>query len=198
MEHEISDYQLVQKSLESSEFFGDIIERYEEKLSRFLLRIGAQDQAEREDVLQEVFVKIYTHLHDVDEHESFSAWAYRIARNTWYDAFRKKSSRGKKIEFTNEESEIFWNSIPDVSQNIPGDFDKSILSHYMQEKIHLLPEIKRDIFILFFLEEKSYEEISEILKINQNSLATHLSRGKKLLKTMIENDKNSPDFTHIV
>lgn len=188
----LSDYQLVQKSLESSEFFGEIISRYQDQISRFLLRLGAKENEQREDLLQEVFIKAYTHLNDVDETLSFSAWIYRIARNTLYDNFRKKESRGKKLEFNDEESEIFWNTIPDVSQDIEKDFDTHILQKFIREKVSNLPEIKRDIFILFFLEEKSYEEISDILQINQNSIATHISRGKKLLKNMIQSDKNSP------
>ncbi len=188
----LSDYQLAQKSLKSSEYFGEIIARYEQPLSRFLFRLGAKEQEEREDILQDTFLKIYTHLEEVDKDLSFSSWVYRIARNTFYDVFRKKESRGKKIEFTEEESEIFWNTIPDFSQNIPENFEKKKRGEYIRKKISALPDIKKEIFILFFLEEKSYEEISDILKINQNSIATHLSRGKKMLKEMIERDIKSP------
>lgn len=185
----LTDYAVAQKCIENSEFFSEIISRYEKKLENFLLRLGAKEAEEREDLLQEVFVKAYKNLNEIDEELSFNAWIYRVARNTLYDFFRKKSSRGTKIEMSEEESEIFWNTVVDENQNIPKEFDKKILQKFIREKIYQLPEKKRDIFILFYLEEKSYEEISDILKLNQNSIATHISRGKKLLKQYIENDK---------
>lgn len=187
---EYSDAQLAKKSLENPEFFGEIVTRYQQKLDRFLYRIGALELHEREDLLQEVFIKVYKNLNDVDETLSFASWIFRIARNTFIDSFRKKSSRGKKIELNDEEAEIFWNTIPDNSINVEDDFASKQRKKIVESAIEKISGIQKEAIILFFLEEKSYEEISDILQKNKNTVATLISRGKKQLKAIIEKEYN--------
>jgi RNA polymerase sigma-70 factor (ECF subfamily) len=182
---EISDFELVQKSLQNPDFFGEIITRYEKTLDRFLFRIGAHEKEDREDALQESFVKAYKNLNEVDEDLSFSSWIYRITRNTWIDAFRKKKSRGQKLELSEEEEQIFWNTISDNNQDIEKNFQKKEVSELVKKALFHVPEKYREVLLLFFLEEKSYREISDILQKNENSIATLVSRGKAKLKEVI-------------
>lgn len=186
MNRHSDDYSLVQKTIKQPEYFSEIIDRYQGPLNQFIYRIGVNDSDDREDILQETFIKAYKNLNSVDPKQSFSAWLYRIARNTVYDAHRKNKSRGIKREFTEEEADIFWNSIPDTSQDIESTYQSKERSSEVRKALQMLPEKYKEALILFFLEEKSYTEISEILLKNENSVATLISRGKKILKKNIE------------
>lgn len=90
---ELSDSEIISLTLEESDNFALIIDRYETKLFRYIMRLGDFLIADVEDILQDVFIKAYTHINEYDPSLSFSSWIYRIAHNTSIDTFRKKSTK---------------------------------------------------------------------------------------------------------
>src|SRR5690606_8168284 len=93
MEQRYSDEMLVALSLEDKERFGELIERYESKLGRYIARLGIRTAEDRQDVLQEIFLKVYKNLNGFDPKLSFSSWIYRIAHNEAISWYRKQSVR---------------------------------------------------------------------------------------------------------
>lgn len=180
------DKKLVEEALADSENFGAIISRYQGKLDQFIWRIGVADENDREDLLQEVFLKIYRYLNDYDSSMTFSTWAYRIARNTTYDFFRKVQVRGLKANFDEDSYDVFWDHLVDEDQDLSRDFDREDRAVKLRVILEKLPEKYREVLVLFYLEEKSYTEISDILEKPQNTIATWISRAKTSLKTEIE------------
>lgn len=180
---EISDEQLVVLSLENSENYRFLIERYEGKFSQYIRRKASVSKEDIEDVLQEVFIKIYVNLRGFDTSLKFSSWAYRIAHNeiiTWY---RKKKIR-PQINFEDYEEENLINYFKEDT-NIEKEFDATILKEHIKEAIEKLDEKYKDIIILRFLEEKEYEEISDILQIPTGTVSTLIYRGKKELQKLL-------------
>lgn len=94
MNKDYTDIELINLALENSDNFSLIIDLYEKRLFRYIMRLGDFSLADGEDILQEVFIKIYRHINEYDASFSFSSWAYRIAHNTTIDAYRKKSIKG--------------------------------------------------------------------------------------------------------
>ncbi len=174
--------QIVKSVLENPDNFGEIIDLYEAKLTRFLFHLGVKNHDDKEDLLQEVFFKVYKNLNDYDFDLKLSAWIYRIARNSTYDFFRKIKSRGLKIDFNEDEAEVFWENLLDDSQNIEKNFDKKKRQRIVLNIIKKLPEKYSEMLMLFFLEEKSYKEISDILQKPQNTIAVYISRAKENFK----------------
>ena len=87
---EKTDEELVALSLENQEFFGYIMKRYTAPLSRYILRVVPSFRDSIDDVLQEVFIKIYLNLNNFDPSLKFSSWAYRITHNHAVSLFGKK------------------------------------------------------------------------------------------------------------
>ena len=176
---EKTDNELIVLTLADSEVFAVIIERYQEKLRRFVRRISNVSHEDAEDLLQEIFLKIYTNLNGFDPKLSFSSWAYRIARNHTISAFRKKKVRPQTVSW--DADDTLLNKIKDDSDLI-ADIDKKDKHQQLIKAIHTLDHKYRDILVLKYLEEKSYEEIGDILKIPPGTIATRINRAKKHLK----------------
>lgn len=183
-----TDEELVTKSLENSRNFSELVFRYQDKLAFFVKRRGKFSREDIEDILQNVFIKIYLNLNDFDTDLKFSSWAYRICYNELVSEYRKKSIREHISLDEDEESGIinFVASEIDVPHlvhmsNFKNDFEKAL---------NELPDKYREILSLRLLDEKDYEEISDILKQPIGTISSNILRGKKLLKEKLEHYNN--------
>ena len=85
------DGEIVRRTLADKEAFVVLIERYEAKLERYLTRLGVGLPEDREDILQNVFIKAYKNLNSFDPTLTFSSWIYRIAHNETMSFFRSRT-----------------------------------------------------------------------------------------------------------
>ena len=175
-----TDKEIVKLSLENQEYFLHIIKRYKLKLYRYVLRISNIDPEEAEDILQEVFMKVYQNLNDFDDSLKFSSWIYRITHNQVISNFRKITARPQKAGFDIDD---------DIIKNIASEFnlveslDAKILQTSMAEVIENMDAKYREVLVLKFLEEKSYNEISDIIKKPIGTVGSLMNRAKKEFKT---------------
>lgn len=177
-----TDVELVSLSLNDPDQFGKLLERYESKFFRFVHRLTGYDSAATEDILQEAFIKIYQHLNDYDPALSFSAWAYRIVHNEAINHFRKsKTARTVSLEDEDEDMKGLIHFLADKT-DISKEYAQKELSLKVREILSMLSPQYRDILILKFLEDQSYEEISDILKIPMGTVATLIHRAKEQFK----------------
>ena len=174
-----TDKEIVKLSLENQEYFLHIIKRYKLKLYRYVLRISNIDPEEAEDILQEVFMKVYQNLNDFDDSLKFSSWIYRITHNQVISNFRKITARPQKAGFDIDD---------DIIKNIASEFnlvenlDAKILQTSMAEVIENMDAKYREVLVLKFLEEKSYNEISDIIKKPTGTVGSLMNRAKKEFK----------------
>ena len=177
MPTEKTDAELVKLAKKDPEAFGFLMERYEDALHRYVRRIGGFSKEDAEDVLQEVFMKIYQKINEYEKSLKFSSWVYRIAHNRVIDTFRRANARPKTDALEDEE----WERLVSASVRIDTEmFHKECL-----QKVRLviaeLPMKYREVLVLRFLEEKEYEEIMDILKKPKGSVATLIARGRLML-----------------
>ena len=183
----LSDKELIAIVLSDKEVFSIIINRYENSLRRYVIRLGVRDHRDVEDVLQNSFIKVYRFLRSFDESFSFSSWIYRIVHNETYDFFRFKK---RKPEFTidDDSQQIFLNIESD--HDTPDQvFDKNIDNKSMQEALKSLDKKYKDVLLLRYSEDKDYRQISDILQIPEGTVATLIHRGKKELKKVLIKNK---------
>ena len=174
----LTDEQLVEIIREKDrELYGEIIRRYQAKLSHYLKK-SISDQDELEDVLQAVFIKTYENLYGFDVRKKFSSWIYRIAHNNAVNYWKKNQRRPISLE------EVEYKII-DEKIDLPGQTDDEIARKKIKKFLSDLKPKYREVLILFFLEQKSYEEISDILRIPKNTVGTLISRGKQILKKIL-------------
>ncbi|NTU52455.1 MAG: RNA polymerase sigma factor [Chlorobiaceae bacterium] len=174
-----SDQELVAGALRNKQAFAAIVRRYQAPLSRYIVRQGCRDNGMAQDLLQEVFIKVYLHLNDYEPSLPFSSWIYRIAHNETVSHFRKEKSRLylRYDEFPEKMAIDLGLGEQDFCQSRAADLQAALAG---------LESRYRDIIILKFFEEKSYEEISDILQIPQGTVATLISRAKKKIKFCLE------------
>ena len=171
-----SDEELVALTLENQDFFSCLVERYEPKLRRYIQRISAATQEDTEDLLQEIFLKVYRNLRDFDQKLKFSSWIYRIAHNQVVSVWRKTKSRPPVIKF--EADEDFLKFVA-ADEDLAGDTERKFASEDVRKMLENLDNKYKEVLVLKFLEEKSYEEISDILQKPLGTVATLINRAKK-------------------
>lgn len=177
---ELTDSEIVRKTLINRHFFEMIVLRYDEKLSRYLRRLGVSVHEDRQDVLQDIFIKIYKNLNGYDSRLSFSSWAYRIAHNEAVSWYRKKNIRPEGNLIASPDELFLY--IPDTTSPIELLLDQTIDAKVLRDTLSTLEAKYRDPIILRFFEHKEYDEISDILKIPIGTVGTLISRGKKKLE----------------
>ncbi len=175
-EGDISDNDLIKRVEQDPEAFGVLMERYEKPLARYLMRLTGWGEEEVGDILQEAFIKAYQHLHDYDTTLKFSTWLYRITHNQAIDTLRKQNAR-PVLNLSLEEAARFVSGTEDTEAQLLRQEELEEI----RNAILRLPFLYRDVLLLRFLEEKSYEEIMDILKKPKGTIATLIRRGRELL-----------------
>lgn len=175
-----TDEALVALALEDKAYFACIISRYQEKLGRYVRRLSRFSDDDVDDVLQEVFIKVYTNLNNFDADLSFSSWIYRIAHNTVVSLHRKHMVRpeGHMVDIDDD----ILHSIVDAGEDVEKENDTQYLRKHLLQAMDQMPQKYKDILVLRFFEEKEYREISDILQKPAGSVATLINRAKTQLK----------------
>ncbi len=181
---EASDSKLVIESLKDPEVFGKLIERYEKKLMRYIQRISAYRTDEAEEILQEIFIKAWKNLNDFDTSLSFSSWIYRITHNETISQFRKTKSRGEN-KLIPLEDQVF--QLMAEEMDFGEEIDQQQRNQKVSKTIKTLPDAYQEVLILKYFEDKSYEDISDILQKPMGTIATLLNRAKKAFKQSYSN-----------
>lgn len=183
-ESSMSDEEAVALALHEKAFFGHIVLRYEDKLSRYIRRLGVGNEDDRKDVLQNIFIKVYKNLNGFDQSLSFSSWIYRIAHNEAISWYRKTHARPEGHLVGDSEDVLAL--LSSSEDNAEKQFDITVNAEEINRALQALDEKYRDALILRFFEHKEYEEISDILKIPPGTVGTLIYRGKQELKKKLE------------
>ena len=160
--------------------FSAIVTRYQTRLLKFVYRtIGDREKAE--DLVQEVFIRVYRHLHRFDRSKKFSTWVYTIASNLAKNELRNRS-RNPLVLFQTVQKNFQDEDRPlqfeDPTSRPDDMYRKRHLREIVEETVAKLPEHHRNVFILRELEGKSYEEIAEITDCNLGTVKSRLNRAR--------------------
>ncbi|EKE21470.1 MAG: hypothetical protein ACD_7C00223G0001, partial [uncultured bacterium] len=157
--------------------FQAIVTRYWSRLFCYIRRMSYFSQEDIEDILQEVFIKIYRYLNDYDTEMTFSTWVYQITRNATIDEIRKRKARPQTTWLENEDLIKVLKS----SLNLEKEYVDNESIEKIKEIITQMPDKYREVLILRFIEEKSYEEIVDIVQLPKGTIASLINRGKKII-----------------
>jgi RNA polymerase sigma-70 factor (ECF subfamily) len=164
--------------------YAEILNRFEPKIKRYAFRFF-KDKEEITDMVQDVFIKAYVNLQSFDPAMRFNPWIYRIAHNEFVNRIAWKSIR-KFVPIDSDELIPLAISAPeDVMRDALQSDEKRIMEKYLSE----LDDKYKTPIILFYYDDLSYEEISDVLQIPPNTVGVRIKRGKDKLKQIIENNK---------
>lgn len=160
----LSDSELIEMLREPRtrrEGFAVLVKQYSEKLYWKVRRIVLSHE-DANDVLQNVFIKVWSNLQNFQGKSSLSTWLYRIAINESLD-FLRKQKLADKVSADEDDS---------VASRLMSDeyFDGDEVQARLQEVVARLPEVQRTVFNLKYFEEMKYSEMSQILNTSEGAL----------------------------
>lgn len=175
----ISDFEIIESVKKgNSADFSILIDRYKNKAFSLLRRMLKND-FDAEEVLQDCFLKAFNSLSSFKHEAKFSTWFYKIVYNT---ALTKISSKKRKTE--NEMSSVDEHFNLEYNSDIK-EFDNKDLSALINKLINQLPENYSAVISMFYLDELSCEEISEVMKTSVSNVKVMLYRSRNSLKELI-------------
>ncbi len=164
--------------------FQQIVEVYSHKTFAIAYRI-LNDKGHAEDCVQEVFVKLYHKLSSFDFKAKFSTWHYSIAVNCAIDMQRKLARHQNSLgEEHIEQQPTLESSEPEQQQH--GRNLRQLTNRALEK---LSPEV-RVAFVLKHFEERTIDEISEILEVNPNTVKNRIFRGVARLRELLGSQVN--------
>ncbi len=152
-----------------------LYDRYSRMVMGVALRY-CSNPTEAEDIVQEVFIKIFTSIHRLRDEATLASWIHTIATRTCIDMLRAKK-RPLTIPYEEMPTEI-----GDMSCNYYDDIPTEQLLTFIQE----LPEGCRTVFNLCVIDELSNEEVAAMLSCTETTVRAQCCKARKLLKQKIE------------
>jgi len=175
-ELEPSDEEIVEQvRSKDQELYSVIIGRYQKKLLRYATNL-LNDENKAVDVVQASFIKAFINLNSFDAKKKFSSWIYRIVHNEAMNIakkFKKEVMIPENIDFKSDE-------------NIEDNYEQKEIVDMVGKCLGQLPLMYSEPLTLRYIEDKSYDEISDILRIPAGTVATRISRAKILMKNICQ------------
>ena len=159
--------------------FYNIYERYSKRLYGFVIRY-IKLEADAEEIVQEVFVKIWESRNKIDVHSSFEYFLFTVAYNTTMSLLRKRSSEKKYLDYLKA---IQINNAPDLIDEI--HFNE--LNAKVNSLLNELTPRQKEIFQLSREEGLTHDEIAKKLDISVNTVKKHIVNTLAFLKSRIDN-----------
>src|ERR671924_842749 len=179
--NEMSDAADVQRVLNGDvDAFAVLVDRYYDRCARFAVRmLGNRDDAE--DALQATFLRAYRALGRYQERDKFSAWLYRILVNQCRSLAARRSHRERV--FVREEAAMA--AAPDEIPDWTGESEE-----WVQRVLSELDPLLREAFLLKYVEELSYEEMSALTGAGVSALKMRVKRACDRLRARWERIKD--------
>jgi len=184
----MTDEELVKAFVEGSEdAFTLLVGKYKNPLVNYVYRIlGDYDDAL--DIVQDTFLRLHGKAHTYRPVAKFSTWIYTIASNLAKSDLRRRKWRMfsvTRIGTDRRGSEPLFIDDGDSVVRPDQSAGRALMSEAVQKSLMEIPDQYRQAVVLFYLEDKSYEEICEILGIRIGTLKSRLSRGRKMLASAL-------------
>ena len=170
-----------------SRAFDELVNRYQNRLLNFVYRTTG-DRERAEDLVQEVFVRVYRHIHRFDRSRKFSTWIYTIASNLAKNELRNRSRNPLVLFQTirrNWEDDDRPLQFEDPATRPDDLYRKRHLREVVEDAVEKLPPHHRNVFVLRELEGKSYEEIAEITSCNLGTVKSRLNRARNAFASLV-------------
>lgn len=158
--------------------FEVLLSRYERQIFSFVFHFF-RDRALSEDLTQETFLRAFRFIGSFRPREKFSSWLYSIAKNLCIDEVRRRQ-KGTIVDIEAVDPDVLVSDAPATNNPLIASV-MSQQGEILRKAISRLPEKYRTSIILFYFNELSYEEISEIMGISLSNTKILLFRGKRML-----------------
>lgn len=184
----LSNYDLIQRCQSrrrpDKDSFAELVRRYQGYVERLMYHL-APDWSDRADLVQEVWIRVYRHLHRLQEPSRFKGWLGRIATNLFYDELRKRKRAQSPLSLDAprllDDGEVDW----ELPAEEPGPVDTLMTQEFyaqLQQAIAALPEVFRSTIVLREIQGLSYEEIAELTGVSLGTVKSRIARARHRLQ----------------
>lgn len=172
------EQKLIQDILEGNKkAFSELIDRYKRLVSHIVYKMIKSNE-DRQDVCQDVFIKVYQNLESFKGDCKLSSWIGRIAYNTSLNHIGKKQA-----ELWDDLSpEMSLDSLPDSSMLLDEQIANSDMVEKINEEMRSLPAPYNVIVALYHLDDMSYKDIAEVTGMPEGTIKSYLFRARRLLR----------------
>lgn len=165
----------------NSRAFADILSLYLTPLYNFIFRLTNDNQLS-EDIVQEVFIKVWKNLRKFDQKKKFKTWIFTIARNTAID-FLRKNKEIHFSEFENGEEENFIENTLSDTAPLPDEMMiKNEDADALKKALDEIPLFYKEVLLLRYMENLTFEEIGKALNKPLNTVKSQNGRALQILK----------------
>lgn len=166
----------------TNEAFKEIVAVYGPRLYT-QIRTIARSHELTNDILQNVFIKVFQNLNDFNQESTLYTWMYRIARNETLN-FLDKENRRTGIDIDPPMLEIL------AGDNSFDQLDEEKISELLFKAIDTLPEKQRQVFELKYFQELQYSEISKLLNTSEGALKASFHHARQKIETFLRSQLN--------
>jgi len=166
------------------ELFSILVKRYEEKIQRYARKVLASND-DIQDVVQDIFIKTYVNIQSFDVKRRFSPWIYRIAHNEIVNLFKRNKLRNFLPLL---EPDVLFPNSPKGFDEINKGAESQEMKRIIDVGLQDLENKYREPIVLYYIEELSYQEISEILHLPVATVGTRIRRGREMLKNIFKKE----------
>lgn len=165
------------------ELFNELFREHEHKLHAFALKVLRSD-AQAKDIVQDVFLKLWTIREQLHEIENMDAFLYRLTENKVYDYLRAAATR----ERTRQE---LWLRIRQVGNNTPDLLETKEYHALIHQAIHQLPPQRKTIYLLSKQEGLKQQQIARELQISPHTVRNQLAEAFKSIRNYVRRNLQS-------
>jgi len=183
------DFELLDKIKKGDpQAFEEIVKKYKMNVFNTIYSVMGNIQ-DADDIMQDVFIKVYDTIGKFKGQSSFSTWLYRITVNKCIDEIRKRKNKFLSYESELNEEETFKlkNVISDEAIDVIDELRKKEIEEIVRKTIDLLPEKFRIVLTLREIDNLSYKEISDVMNVSVNRVKILLFRARQKLKEKLKN-----------
>ena len=171
----------------NTEAYVELIKRYQDKAHNLAMRITRNEQ-DTEEILQDVFVTVYTKIDKFQGKSAFSSWLYRITVNTSFMKLRRRKKHAAVgLDDVNPTAASSWGNNRSDMSDLNYISTRHELKSELQEAISELPPEYKAIFILRDVDGLSNQEVGEVLDLSVPAVKSRLHRGRNMLRKRLQN-----------
>ena len=159
----------------------ELVQRYQQKLSRFLSRIlGSQEDTE--EAVMDVFLRVWQQAHRFEGRAHFSTWIYRIAANVAYDQLRRRKGQPATMPLDDYPAA----HVADAEEAALHSLEREERARLLDRALQALRPEDRLLLVLYYVEEMDYAEIGQVAGVSYALLKVRLMRARQRLRAQLE------------
>lgn len=162
--------------------FAAVVRRFQTPIYHFLLRM-VRRAGVAEDLSQDVFIRLWRHLDEIQSEELLRGWLHRVAANTVIDHWRREESRERRLRILREHPVARYTVRPS------SRMEREEVLDGVRAAVEALPPKLRSVLLLRTQEGMSYDEVAEVLGLSVHAVRSRLFRARQELHRLLKQGK---------